>query len=269
MPDDGNPGLAAATTFYAPSYLPSDPAMWFNILECSFKASNISSSLTKYTRAASLLPSEVLSQVSDIITAASTSEHPYEDLKAALLQRLQSSVTTRLRELLSKEELGSEKPSDLLRRMTQLLGDKYQSFDRDLFKQLFYQRLPPAIQASLFSVKDSLEPDAIAKLADDFMASQPPAPSVSAVASPEAAVLSKLLEQVSLLQTTVTSLQKQLDDTRRSRSRTRSPTPRRRQYRSRSRSSPGVCWYHRRFGTSATKCTSPCTYKASNASDGQ
>lgn len=240
--------------------------MWFTLLESSFKAYQVPDSLTKYTRAASLLPPEVLAQVPDIIMKAADAEKPYEDLKAALLQRLQSSVTTRLRELLSKEELGTQKPSELLRRMTQLLGDKYTSFDQDVFKQLFFQRLPTTIQNSLFTVKDTLEPTAIAKLADDFMESQPRPPSIAAVTSPDVALLTKLMQQVSVLQTTVDSLQQELRDARSSRRRSRSPTPRRRQYRSRSRS-PGECWYHRRFGKDATKCTSPCTYKASNTSD--
>ncbi|KAK8385182.1 hypothetical protein O3P69_012171 [Scylla paramamosain] len=47
---------------------------------------------------------------------------------------------SKITELLSKEELGGEKPTDLLRRMKKLLGDKYTSFDKELFLQLFYQR---------------------------------------------------------------------------------------------------------------------------------
>lgn len=236
--------------------------MWFSILECGFKASNITNSLTKFTHAVSLLPSDVLPQVSDVISSAPTSKTPYEDLKTALLKRLQSSIATRLQELLSKEELGDEKPTDLLRRMKQLLGDKYQSFDSDLFKQLFYQRLPSSIQRSLFSVKDELQPDAIAKLADDFMATLPgsQASSVSSVAPQHTDQLAQLTKQVSLLAMEVTSLQKRLQDHQRS----RSSTPHRRQRRSRSRS-PGLCWYHNKFGDKALKCAAPCTHKASNS----
>ncbi|KAK8384638.1 hypothetical protein O3P69_014301 [Scylla paramamosain] len=66
--------------------------------------------------------------------------------------------------------------------MNQLLGDKFQSFDSDLFMQLFYQRLPPAIQLGLFSVKDKLSPEEFASLADDFMATISPIPtSVAAI----------------------------------------------------------------------------------------
>ena len=48
-----------------------------------------------------------------------------------------------------------KKSSDLLRHVKKLLGDKYTSFDQELFKQL-YQYLPPTIQRNLFSVKSKL-----------------------------------------------------------------------------------------------------------------
>ncbi|KAK8388275.1 hypothetical protein O3P69_020279 [Scylla paramamosain] len=76
-------------------------------------------------------------------------------------------------ELLSQEELGGEKPTDLLRRMKKLLGDKYTSFDKELFLQLFYQRLPPDTQRCLFTVKNKLSVDKLATLADEFMATLP------------------------------------------------------------------------------------------------
>ena len=103
--------------------------MWFSILECGFKASMITNSLTKFTHAVSLLPPDVLPLVSHTISTASSSDTPYEDLKPTLRYSLQTSMATRLRELLSKEELGDEKPSQLLSRMRQLLGNKYPAFD--------------------------------------------------------------------------------------------------------------------------------------------
>ena len=112
--------------------------------------------------------------MSDIIAAATTSNTPYEDLKL------------RCKELLSKEELSDEKPTDLLRRMKKLLGDKYNAFDTDLFKQLFYQRLPTSIHQGLFTVKSKkLSVEDLAALADDYMATlTPPISSVTAYASP-------------------------------------------------------------------------------------
>ena len=235
--------------------------MWFTFLECGFKASKIKNSLTKFAHAVSLIPPDVFPQVSDVISAASTSDTPYDDLKTALLQDLQPFIATRLKELLSKEELGDEKPTELLRHMKQLLGDKYHSFDTDLFKQLFYQCLPPAIQRFLFSAKDSLQLDAIAKLADDFMATipTPHSSSVFSVTTQDNTQIAELTKLVSQLTAEVTSLKKQFQD----RQRSRSSTPQHRQRRPQSRS-PGLFWYHDKFGDRASKCAAPCTYKASN-----
>ncbi|KAK8373215.1 hypothetical protein O3P69_017408 [Scylla paramamosain] len=84
-----------------------------------------------------------------------------------------TTAASTLTELLSQEELGGEKPTDLLRRMKKLLGDKYPSFDKELFLQLFYQRLPPDTQRCLFTVKNKLSVDELATLADEFMATLP------------------------------------------------------------------------------------------------
>ncbi|XP_076065023.1 uncharacterized protein LOC143039056 [Oratosquilla oratoria] len=93
---------------------------------------------------------------------------------------IQSSVATCLQELLSKEELGNERPSDLLRRMKNLLADKYDTFDKTLFLQLFYQRLPATIQRSLFTVKGQLPVEKLATLEDELIATVS-SPSVSHV----------------------------------------------------------------------------------------
>ena len=265
---DATTPAAAAVAMRAPTFCAQDPTIWFSILECGFTASSITRSLTKFTHGASLLPPDVLSQVSDVITTAVTSTTPYEDLKAAVLKRLQSSVAARFRELLSKEELGGEKPTDLLRRMKQLLGDKYQSFDEDLFKQLFYQRLPPDIQRALISVKSKLPPDELANLADDYMATLPPvqASSVSSITPQDSsAQITQLTSLLSQLLVDVSNIKKQLSD----RPRSRSSTPHRRRHQSRSRSASGMCYYHRKFGDNAVKCDKPCTYTtASNTSGG-
>ncbi|XP_076035380.1 uncharacterized protein LOC143021656 [Oratosquilla oratoria] len=142
MTDDQQHKVSA---FCAPPFSNRDPTIWFTILECNFKANRITTRLTKFSHACGLLPPDVLLQVSDTISKAPTSDTPYEDLRQTVLDRLESSEATRLQELLYKEELGNENPSDLLRRMKRLLGDKYTAFDKSIFLHLFYQRLPSTI----------------------------------------------------------------------------------------------------------------------------
>ncbi|MPC34568.1 hypothetical protein E2C01_027962 [Portunus trituberculatus] len=152
-----------------------------SLLLCNFKAASITANLTKFTHATALLPPDTVSSVSDVVTKAYTSIMPYDDLCATVLNRLQSLVTTHLQELLCKEQLCDEKPSDLLRRMKKLLDDKHDFFDKELFRHLYFQRLPTATQQSLFIVKDKLLVEEIAQLADDFMATLPPSTSVAAI----------------------------------------------------------------------------------------
>ncbi len=238
--------------------------MWFAILECNFKAAKIINNLTMFNHAVALIPPDSLSLVSDVVATALNSDNPYTDLKAAILARLESSAATKLKELLSKEELGNEKPSELLRRMKKLLGDKYTTFDQDVFKQLYYQRLPSTIQSHLFTVKDKLAIDELAKLADEFMATVTRLPAVHAVqASSDVTQLTdavaKLVVQVSTMQQQLTNLQQQ----QRPRPRSRSPSHQRPHHRSPSANrDPAPCYYHRRFGANAFKCLQPCTYQA-------
>ena len=69
--------------------------MWFVIIECTFKAASITAHLTKFTHATALVPPDVLFKVSEVISNAPASTTPYDDLKAAVLTRLQSTVTAR------------------------------------------------------------------------------------------------------------------------------------------------------------------------------
>ncbi|XP_076044683.1 uncharacterized protein LOC143027299 [Oratosquilla oratoria] len=248
--------LSAVHAFRAPPFLSHDPTVWFHILECNFKSSRIWISLAKFSNACSLLPPDVFSRVSDAISTALISDTPYEYSKDAILARFQSSVATRLQELLSKEELGNERPSDLLRRMRSLLADKYDTFDKALFLQLFYQRLPATIQRSLFTVKDHLPVDKLPTLADELIETVS-SPSVSHI-KPDP-LYERLVDMVTQLTLQVSELKEQVQTAdRRNFSR-----------RQRSRSRPGskstdctpaVCYYHAQFGSKAHKCNQPCAF---------
>ena len=259
------PSIAA---FRGPPFCTQEPSMWFSLLEINFSSQRITSSLTKFTHATSLIPHDILTQVSDVITTAIDSKTPYEDLRAAILARLQSSVTSRLQELLSKEELGNKKPSDLLRRMKKLLGEKYQSFDAAMFRHLFYQRLPTAVQQNIFSVKNKLTIEELAELADEFTTSLPVKISAINTSQSPSTDISKLTELVTQLTLEVNSLKEQ-------RSRpyhNRSPSCKRCRSQSRKRydtQNSSYCFYHDRFGHNARKCRQPCSFKKSSNIDGE
>ncbi|KAG0707257.1 hypothetical protein GWK47_024176 [Chionoecetes opilio] len=134
--------------------------------------------------------------------------------------------------------------------MKLLLGDKYSTFDPDFVKQLFYQRLPTATQNVLFCIKDNLDPDAIAKLAERLWATVPTQHVFFSVLSFDPGqTLSCLAHPAGIPLTT---------EQRRYRPATHTSTP----PATLPLEKPGLCWYHDNFGSKASKCDPPCSYAA-------
>ena len=88
-----------------------------------------------------------------------------------------------LQHLLNSEELCHRKPSQLLGRMQQLLGDKVVSTDSSVLRELFLQRLPHNIRMILAGSGDDVnkDMDKLATLADKVL--DVSTPLVSAVAT--------------------------------------------------------------------------------------
>ncbi|KAG0436859.1 hypothetical protein HPB47_017724, partial [Ixodes persulcatus] len=102
--------------------------------------------------------------IEDILAAAPTSNQ-YDNLKAAILARKTASERSRLQHLLNMEELGDQRPSQLLRRMRQLLGDATSDADTSLLRELFLQRLPNNMVVVLAAAED-MPLERLADLAD-------------------------------------------------------------------------------------------------------
>ncbi|VUZ55076.1 unnamed protein product [Hymenolepis diminuta] len=76
-----------------------------------------------------------------------SSQNPYDDLKAAILQHTQPSAAERVEKLLQLECIGDLKPTALLYRM-KLLAPR-ECFDTDFWKLLYFKKLPFYIQPIL------------------------------------------------------------------------------------------------------------------------
>lgn len=66
------------------------------------------------------------------------------------------------------EELGDRQPSQFLRHMKTLLGGRAEYFDAGILRELFLQRLPPAVQMILATAEDFSLPE-LAVYADKIM----------------------------------------------------------------------------------------------------
>ena len=153
-----------------------------------------------------------------------------DTLKGQLITRTAASEQRRLQQLFNAEELGDRKPSQLLRRMQQLLGDKANNTDAAFKRELFLQRLPPNVRMVLASTPDTGNITELAQLADKVMAVA--TPSVSGVTT--TTELDQLRQEVAELKTMLKSLQ--ILNKKPQRGRSPSPAPHRQQMQD-------VCWY--------------------------
>ena len=175
--------------------------------------------------------------------------HPYTTLKEQLIRRTAALEQRRLQQLITTEELGDRSPSQLLRRMQQLLGDRVAATDGTFVRELFLQKLPANVRMVLASMGDTVSVEELAQIADKIV--EVAAPAISGVTAPSLREVEQLRAEVSRLADLVTSLA-----TQGSKPRGCSPSP------SRTRSTgddPTLCWYHQRFGDSARRCRPPCS----------
>lgn len=245
----------AAVSVKLPSFWPSDVELWFSLCEAEFDICKISRQETMFGHIIRALPQEIAQEVRDLIVSRPSTD-PYDELKAAIIKRTSVSEHSRLRQLLSEEELGDRKPSQLLRRMRHLLG--HRNFDEGLLRQLFVQRLPLHAQAILATSKDTVPLEDVADIADRILEAPAPPPAAVAAVSRQ----DHLTDRIDRLEKTVNRLAERISslcDSRKSRGRSKSIDQ------SERTGPPGVCWYHRKYDTAATKCVQPCNFQSGNS----
>ena len=245
---DGSSSVATVN-LNLPPFWPSDPLVWFAQVEAQFSPRHITAQKTKFDHVVASLTPEYATEVRDLILKPPDTT-PYDTLKAHLVKRTEASEQRRLQQLFNAEELGDRKPSQLLRHMHLLLGEKATTTDSSFLRELFLQCLLTNVRLILASTADTLSLEDLAALADKIMEVHSCTPSVASVTS------SQLATEVDKLRAEIVSLKKMVN---------RRPTSRRTRTRSSSPARPlisdsSVCWYHQTFGADARKCKPLCSW---------
>ncbi|XP_075744116.1 uncharacterized protein LOC142802917 [Rhipicephalus microplus] len=181
--------------------------VWFSQIEARFELLRITSQQSKYLHVVSALPPDIADAVDDVL-ASTPSEKPYDELKSTVLKCIQVSEHSRLQQLLSHEELGDQRPSQLLHRMRQLLGQQAsEERQHSLLRDLFLQRLPQSTWMILAG-SDGVTLERLAQLADRVTdCTEPSKMSIAATGRPEHAYqLAHLEDRVDRLAAAVENL---------------------------------------------------------------
>lgn len=255
-----------------PPFWTKNPKTWFRQIEALFHARRIQSQMTKYCEVLPLIPPDLVDDIDDVLSTAQA-DRAYDTLKSAILSRTAISERSRIQQLLTSEELGDRRPSQLLHRMKQLLGDTADDHT-PILRELFLNRLPHEVRMILAG-NDDVSLDRLAELADritDYAsASLAPVRSAAVLDTPPTsdlqAAVARLTEEMSRMSSQMADLRSALNRRSRdrgqprnrsaSRRRTSSPT----QPSQRTPGSPRYCWYHRRFRHRSTRCESPCDWQ--------
>lgn len=238
-----------------PPFWQQNPVLWFAQLESQFVLAQVTADETKYSYVVAALNEDMAAEVQDILASPPSADR-YMAIKNALITRLSQSETKRLEKLLRTEELGDRTPSQLLRRLRTLAGN---AISEDILRNIWLSRLPSDTQKILTVCAGDL--DALSQTADRILEMYPSTSVAVVTSQPKGdSALTELQAQVAELTAQVASLRAERTN-RRSR-RHRSPGKR-----SRSPSSSRICWYHRRFGSEARKCSPPC--EKGNAQESQ
>lgn len=244
-----------------PDFWADQPRLWFVQFEAVVENQKLSDA-SKLNLVVTKLTKSAIQQVSDLLLAPPETRR-YQTLKDRLLQVFEESETRQFQKLLGEMELGSQKPSQLLRRMRDLARGKLP----DSTLQIMWNgHLPAAVQAVL-AVTEVKELESLAIVADKVMEATRSADIAVVSSNPshkDASSTSELAAAVNELRLEVAELRRSRHPIRnrsagnmfrRSRSRTRDA--------SRGRKNPEwLCFYHYKFGPKATKCVDPCNWKS-------
>ena len=141
------------------------PQFWFAQVEAQFTTWRIVAQQSKFAHVVSALQPEIAQKVQKLLLTP-PADRSYDVVKEQLIRRTSESEQRQLQLLLTEEELGDRRLSQLLSKMRHLLGEH--QLEAGIFKQLFVQRLPANVQLIVSIASTALSNEQLAELADQI-----------------------------------------------------------------------------------------------------
>lgn len=243
-----------------PQFWRQKPRLWFAQYE-SIIANQKMGDEAKYHLVVAQLELADIEQVGDILLSP-PENNKYEALKQRLLSVYEESESRQLQKLLGEMELGSQKPSQLLRKMRDLALDRVPD---NTLKIMWTGHLPPSVRAVL-AISTETKLDVLATMADKMTEQTHEISSICSCATTSKPTTNEdLISKIDALSREIASLKMNQVRNRgpfrnnnfnnRNRSRSRSAN--------RVRKDP-LCYFHRKFGKNAYRCQQPCDFKKNN-----
>lgn len=219
MGDEDN--VQHAVAIKLPPFWPEDPDTWIEQVEAQFHIRNITTDSTKFYHVVAALDPPTARRLRDTIKSAPEGSR-YTTLRNRITDTFALTESERANRILNMHGLGDRKPSEIMDELLALADGHTPCF---LFKQLFINLLPEALQVQLATV-DFSNPRKFALEADKLWGAK--------VAAEAATTINKVNVKEKYKQTV--------------------PGP------VKSNSNSGLCFYHAKFGTNARKCRGPCNF---------
>lgn len=254
--DDQTSVASVACKSKVPPFIETDPNLWFLQLSSHFIAERITSQKAKFHAAVSALPRSTLYQIASLLRTQG--ETPYDDLQTRLQRIYGVTADQRIQALLDGVPDCEQRPSHILNMIRYHLSE---TTPGDVIKALWMKQLTPDIRRALVTSTLS-DLDGLASIADRLNEVRDDAVHSIDHTDPS------LRQQLDRLTAAIERLNRPRERSRsRESPRARSPGRRQDNNNTRHRSpTPSTCYYHRRWGRDARKCSPPCSMAQGNAS---
>jgi hypothetical protein len=140
------PATPPAATVKLPSFWLAAPEAWFGVAEAQFELRHVADEKTRYYHVLAALPEVTVRAIADLV-GGPVPEDAYTQVKRRLLATHALTEFQRLEKLLQLQQLGAQRPSELLADMLQLCPAGESA--TKLFRMLFLQRMPRELRIIL------------------------------------------------------------------------------------------------------------------------